>query len=352
MCGARVVTMIWDSISRKLQVNGYVSAASSSSAVDFYVKTTDDSEMSICVILKNIDFINVSADSVNESAKRLENKFLLSGYKDVHVMHIIFSDKNIDIGKLEESGYKFWLVDLKRLKLMVFENQPENYCGLKGIIEQELDDLLKEHQSNADTRENHLEHTPFITLGIVAINVVAFLLCEMFGSTEDAAFMERAGALSYTLIYEGGEFYRIITSMFLHFGFEHIVNNMFMLVVLGMQAEKWLGHLRFMLVYLASGVGASIASVIYHMAMQEDALCAGASGAIYGIFGTVIVMMVLNRKSGVDMRRILFVMVLLVFGSIQENIDFVAHIGGLITGMITTYGFTIGMINGVTSERR
>ena len=131
-------------------------------------------------------------------------------------------------------------------------------------------------------------------------------------------------------------FYRLFTSMFLHFGAEHLLNNMFMLAVLGNELETKIGKRHFAGIYLVSGLCASIASVVYHYYIADYAVSAGASGAIYGIFGAFIVFMIMNRDDGrkFSIGRIAFVVFLLIFGSFQETVDFVAHIGGFIAGAV------------------
>ena len=76
----------------------------------------------------------------------------------------------------------------------------------------------------------------WMTIGIAAINIAVFLVLECIGNTENGAWMLKAGAM-YVPLFESGQYYRVITSMFLHFGFHHLVNNMFMLFVLGSQVE-------------------------------------------------------------------------------------------------------------------
>lgn len=332
--------MIWDAISEKLMQQGYVQSSRDTRIAEFLIQVTEDKKMNICSIIKNVNGTHVVASQIVESAKQLERKFLLSGYRDVTVMHIIFTDRNEDVSKLEKENIQFWLVDMNALRLMIFENQPDDYCGLKNVIENAVrnynyEDVVKKKKSYIT------KNMPFITIVLIAINVLIFLVCEKFGSTENTGFMIDMGALDYRLISENHEFYRIISCMFLHFGFAHLVNNMFTLGVVGVEIEKWLGHLRYLLIYFISGIGASVASLAYHNFFGEDVVSAGASGAIYGIFGALIVMIFKNRMSDTDKGRVIFVIALLVLGSFQENVDFAAHIGGLVVGMITTFAMSV-----------
>lgn len=335
--------MITDIITDSLMQQGYVQSSRDRRTAEFMIKVTDDRKMYICSIIKNYDGTHVMAEQIVESAKQLERKFLLSGYSDVSVMHIILSQQDEDVEMLEAGGVNFWIVDLRTGRLMIYENQPEDYASLRGVIEKGLMDSGKQTEmGRSPGRWSYsLKNLPFVTIAIALVNIVVFILCEIIGSTENIDFMVKAGALNYELVFQNGEYYRMFSSMFLHFGFEHIVNNMFSLYIVGEKVENWLGHLRFVCVYLISGFGASVVSLIYHMLMNDNTISAGASGAIYGIFGAMIVMLVAmrNENNDISMSRIGIVVALLILGSIQEEVDFAAHIGGFVVGLISTMAF-------------
>ena len=90
----------------------------------------------------------------------------------------------------------------------------------------------------------------FVNIGLIAVNVIYFLYLEMNGSTEDTQFMVSHGAMYAPLVIERGEYYRLITSTFMHFGINHIMNNMLILFILGDNLERALGHIKYLLFYL------------------------------------------------------------------------------------------------------
>ena len=98
------------------------------------------------------------------------------------------------------------------------------------------------------------------TVILVAINVVVFLLLSLKGMTEDGMFLLQHGAMYVPYITEEGEYYRIFTSMFLHFGFDHLLNNMVVLAAVGWNLEYELGGLKFLILYLLSGLGGNVLS--------------------------------------------------------------------------------------------
>lgn len=135
----------------------------------------------------------------------------------------------------------------------------------------------------------------------------------------------------------GGQWWRLVTSMFLHIGAMHIFFNMWCLWDLGGMCESLYGHWTFAAVYLISGVGGSLASVWW----RPVGVSAGASGAIFGIAGALIASYYLGEFNlprfaiGAHLRSlILFAGYNLLFGAVSGRTDNAAHIGGLVTGLV------------------
>lgn len=176
-----------------------------------------------------------------------------------------------------------------------------------------------------------------VNIGLIAVNVIYFLYLEMNGSTEDTQFMVSHGAMYAPLVIERGEYYRLITSTFMHFGINHIMNNMLILFILGDNLERALGHIKYLFFYLICGVGANVASMIINMSGYRNVVSAGASGAIFGVIGGLLYAVAVNRGQLEDLStRQLVVVILcsLYFGFTSTGVDNVAHIAGLIIGII------------------
>jgi membrane associated rhomboid family serine protease len=123
-----------------------------------------------------------------------------------------------------------------------------------------------------------------------------------------------------------GEYYRLLTSMFLHYGLLHLALNMWALWVLGRELESSLGPGRFLTLYLLSGLGGSVAAYVF----APEAMSAGASGAIYGLFAALFVVF---RRLNRDTSAIITVLVInLIFSLSVRSISLEAHLGGLVTG--------------------
>lgn len=173
--------------------------------------------------------------------------------------------------------------------------------------------------------------------GLIVLNVLYFLYLEIAGSSEDTLFMLQHGAMYAPLVLENHEYYRLLTSVFMHFGIDHIANNMLMLFVLGDNMERALGKVKYLIFYLLCGVGANVVSMMLSMSDPVQAVGAGASGAIFGVIGGLLYAVVVNRGRLEDLStRQLVVMILLslYFGFTSSGVDNVAHVAGLIIGIV------------------
>ncbi|HJA81971.1 MAG TPA: rhomboid family intramembrane serine protease [Candidatus Mediterraneibacter intestinipullorum] len=175
------------------------------------------------------------------------------------------------------------------------------------------------------------------TAALIVINIAVFFFLSLFGDTEDAAFMFQHGAMYEPTVTQGHEFYRIFTSMFLHFGISHLVNNMVLLGALGWNLELEIGKIRLLIIYLIGGIGGNLLSLYRGIATETYAVSAGASGAIFGLMGALFYVVAANRGrlgrlSGRGM--LVMVMLSLYFGLTSRGVDNWAHIGGLISGFV------------------
>lgn len=179
---------------------------------------------------------------------------------------------------------------------------------------------------------------PRITLLLTAVNVLVYLYVEWNGSSYDTDFMLQMGAVSESLVLQQYEFYRLVTHFFLHFGFEHLLNNMISLLILGYALENVLGGIRYLILYFLSGILAGLTSIVYNISViGEDTVSCGASGAIYGLTGALLFLLILGnrRKRTTEVPRyLLFIAVSLYSGMQDPTIDNSAHIGGFVTGFI------------------
>ena len=167
--------------------------------------------------------------------------------------------------------------------------------------------------------------TPIVTYALVAINVAAFI-AQMASGNLDKQLTLWPPAVA------DGQLYRLATAAFLHYGATHLLLNMWGLYIVGPPLEMWLGRLRFGALYALSGLGGSV--LVYLLSPLSTAT-AGASGAIFGLFGA---MFVVAKRLTLDVRWVVAVIVVnLVFTFVvpaigSQLISWQAHVGGRVTG--------------------
>lgn len=123
----------------------------------------------------------------------------------------------------------------------------------------------------------------------------------------------------------------------MHFGINHLVNNMLVLFFLGDNLERAVGHWRYLIIYLLSGLGAGSLSVYMMIRSGDYAVSAGASGAIFGMVGALLYIVIRNRGrlENVTTKRLGFMILLsLYLGFTSSGVDNMAHVGGLISGFL------------------
>lgn len=176
-----------------------------------------------------------------------------------------------------------------------------------------------------------------ITTTLIGINAVIFVILMFLGKTEDTKFILEHGAMYEPYVIQGHEYYRLVTSMFLHFGIDHLMNNLIMLGALGWNLELEIGKIKFLAIYLLSGIGGNLCSMFVNQLEGTAVVSAGASGAVFGLMGA-LVCAAIQRKGYVgrlDKRGLILMVVLsLYFGLTSSGVDNVAHIGGLVCGFL------------------
>ncbi len=166
---------------------------------------------------------------------------------------------------------------------------------------------------------------------LIGINVVMFALTQIVDMATGDGLL-RLGAKVNALI-GLGEYWRLLSAMFLHADLMHLIFNMMALFILGKDIERFFGKKKFLAIYFISGLVGSAASYLL-----IDSVSVGASGAIFGLMGANLFLYKLNplvykRIYGSDL--LILIGINLVLGLISPNIDMAGHIGGLIAGFIT-----------------
>lgn len=167
-------------------------------------------------------------------------------------------------------------------------------------------------------------------MGICAFLFVTVTLLDLGGGLARWGMQPLAIALD-------GEWFRLVSSMFLHAGWLHIAFNMYVLYILGSPLERVLGHGRFLTLYMLSGIGGSVASYWFS---AVNTLSVGASGAIFGLMAAWIV---IGRRLDRDVTQIIFLLgINVALGFVIGGIDWRAHLGGAVTGAVVGLILTTG----------
>lgn len=174
------------------------------------------------------------------------------------------------------------------------------------------------------------------TFILIGINILVFLAETMLGGSTKTEIALRFGA-QYTPYIQKGQWYRLFSSMFLHFGFLHLICNMYSLYNLGPALEGFFGIPIFLLLYLVSGLAGNIFTYRSELKTGRFAMSVGASGAIFGLLGSYLIFAVWPGFVGVSLYGILRVLAInAVYAFANKNINTKAHLGGLIAGASLT----------------
>lgn len=221
---------------------------------------------------------------------------------------------------------------------IVLNNTDNNilYYGVNS--EQTLQELLNLSRDSRYVNKEAERDTfkSWVTYSIIALNVVAYIITAFLSGNifdSDINVLIKLGAKYNELIAEG-QYYRLISCMFLHGGLLHVALNMYALYSIGPLVERLYGRTKYIIIYFASGILSSLFSYAL-----SDSVSVGASGAIFGLLGTTLVFAVKARKNiGRDfLRNIASVIIInLIIGFTMSNIDNYGHLGGLVGGILIT----------------
>lgn len=175
---------------------------------------------------------------------------------------------------------------------------------------------------------------PWINICLVAVNVIVFLICTFTGE-----LLYNKGAFGVAEIMEDGSFYRMFTSMFLHADTQHLFNNMIILFFVGEIVEKKVGHIPYALIYFLSGIAGDVFSMGIELLSGEYYSSVGASGAVFGVEGALLLLVLLNhgKLESITMGRLAFAVLFSLYcGFTSTNTNNAAHVGGILVGFATT----------------
>lgn len=257
----------------------------------------------------------------------------------------VFCSEGLSSHDLEQPALKniqSWFIDLQTGLIFPYPPNPKDksidwlltYININRSQQNNNETIIENHKSTEFLSSK--KFIPYVTIILSAIIVIVFILMTLAGGSTKSQNLILFGAKVNQLILRG-EVWRLLTSMFIHIGFMHLAFNLYALWILGTFGEECFGHWRFLLIYILSGLGGSLASFIF-----TDALSAGASGAIFGLLGALVSYAWKKPKlwrSGFGKNLIVIIAINLILGILQPQIDIYAHIGGMLIGLLLGFLF-------------
>lgn len=280
---------------------------------------------------EQLDFDKFKLSRIVKQVKRKTLSFkvkVLSIYTDIEDEKILNKD---DVLVEKEK-------DINNPKLVsafpdIVEKTNRKEDGLEYFIKV-TDNINKKNESRSKMAEKIFSYkVPIVTYIIMAICIVLFIMMEVFsGGSTNGSTLLKYGANLDVLVKEG-EYYRLFTCMFLHIGIMHLACNMYSLYVVGREVESLFGKIKYIIIYVLSGIFGSIMSI----AFTHNTISAGASGAIFGLLGALLYFGIHYRTylgDAIKRSVIPIIVINLLIGFFSEGIDLAAHIGGLVGGVL------------------
>ena len=341
-----------EKIQALLEKHGYLKIESNVPFVKLFVHY-EMSSAKVIQVLDCIDEIPLTTDQYTVFCEKSKEHIRERGYESIDFLTLIVTPWIGEARKFVLADDHCWIMNSNTMSLILYENEPDDFYGLRAILEPETgsdktvpdadddQEIEKGYAGYYDSKPRQSrplarEFTPVNTVFVI-INVLVFIVMSFFGSTEDVEFMLKHGAMFVPYIIEHGEYYRLFTCMFLHFGFMHLAGNMVVLMFLGDNVERAVGKVKFILIYILGGMFGSMGSFAYAFFHNPAIVSAGASGAIFAVIGALLWLVIRNKGRLEDMtmlRVCVLITYALYYGITSENVDMAAHLFGLLGGFL------------------
>jgi len=177
-----------------------------------------------------------------------------------------------------------------------------------------------------------------VTFVLLSIMIIYFILMTLNGGTTNTETLLKYGAMAPPFVVEFNQYYRFITSIFIHIGITHMFFNGYALYIFGPQIERLMGPKKYLLFFLLTGIGGNLATFIFNYV----SVSAGASGSLFGLLGAFLYLIhrhkeMITPEGRKSLLSMLGINLLLTFA--VPSISVTAHLGGLIMGYLLSYVF-------------
>ena len=267
-----------------------------------------------------------------------------------HFLYLLVSNQDESVGRLFKNYECFWRIVPYKGQLMVFERLDEAFMVLRKPLEEMLaQNSIRENRQgsmgNLSKESNFIEKVriayfekrlPLCNILLLIVNVLVFLYTDFFAAFSESSALD-AGALGWYYVMEEGEWYRLLTSMFIHLDGQHLFNNLLVLGYIGSCVELELGSKRYGVLYIGAGILAGCTSMVYNMLQNDYVVSVGASGAVFGTVGAILYLVLFHKEKRMQysIRQIAFMAFFSLYGGFaSQGVDNAAHIGGFIAGFL------------------
>lgn len=319
-------------------------------------------EQFLVIALKTAEKLGWNIGSISKSGLQAYTKMSMASFSEEISIKIVngtvllksecTGNQLMDWGKNKENIAKF-LASFKKLKQNTLPEEIElAYEELKNSFVSDTEVFI--HSSPISAKEKLTGILSifipvrgyFITPLLIDLNIVLFAIMSLTGVNvlmPDGESLLKWGANFRPVTLEG-EWWRLLTSCFLHIGIFHLLMNMYALLYIGLLLEPYLGKVRFLVAYVLTGIVASACSLWWN----DLTISAGASGAIFGMYGIFLALLTTDIIEKSARKSLLISMGIFVLYNISNGfrgggIDNAAHIGGLVSGIIAGYAFVPGI---------
>lgn len=311
----------------------------------FLCKEQEDRILLLRLISERLPGQNpIPYDKEHENMENVSRKLMISKGKMVESLLLAIHPGSLSDEEMDQLRQypNAWFFDRELGRIFIYENQIAEFYGLKRVLEEFTVKWVE--ISKIERKKQISSYLTPLNCSLILANIVVFIILSIAGDTENAQFIAEHGGLIFDKIQSGHQYYLFFSSMFIHFGIRHLLQNMIMLFVVGSILENNVGRYRYLIIYLFSGISSGLASYYLNLYHDPYKVTAGASGAIFGVTGSLLVLVLsdlLRKKKRyqgtVSLKGMIFVIIVGVgSGFMVPNVDNIGHIGGVIGGMVIT----------------
>lgn len=334
--------MVKEQLDEFMEEEGYTRIPSNLPEFTIYFQP-ENNYVNVMQVIDYREGLYVSEDQYGHIKEKIMQLFEQKGITNIHILSLILSADVTKAKHLCGEDTLCWLIDPGEDRLIIFENQASDFYGMRGRLEYFLSHLPdgafsqkeKEFHPETGSAGQVKKYFPLVTVFLVFSNILVFLICTFTGE-----LLYNIGAFSAAWLIGDGEFYRTVTAVFLHWDLNHLFGNMIILFYLGQTVEKHFGHIRFGLLYLAAGICGNLLSMGYELYTGNITVSAGASGAIFGVIGALLFLVIVHRGQleKITLSRLAIMIIYSLYsGFAGSNINNAAHIGGFLSGFAAAF---------------